>query len=107
MLHSYRWRRRIVITALVLGLGGPLKWESVEYSYSNAVGLSVLLFPKPGSGQAPVTADVDVVKGHHGRWLVNYFMPNKYHGNPVAGPKKHHHQKRLSKAARKLRAATH
>lgn len=89
------------------GLG---EWESVEYSYKNAVGLSVLLFPKPGTGQAPVTADVDVVKGRHGRWLVNYFMPNKYHGNLRVAPKHKaaaHPQKRLSRKTRRSHAATH
>jgi hypothetical protein len=90
------------------GLG---RWESVEYSYRNAVGLSVLLFPKPGSGQAPATADVDVVKNHQGRWLVNYFMPNKYHGNAVPAHKKKaaavvHHVKPLTKKQRQARAAS-
>jgi hypothetical protein len=85
------------------GLG---KWQNVEYSNRNAVGLSVLLFPKPGSGQAPATADVDVIK-HHGRWLVNYFMPNKYHGNPLPAKKTRvaaHPQERLSEKARRAQA---
>jgi hypothetical protein len=91
------------------GLG---QWESVEYSYHNAVGLSVLLFPRPGSGQAPATADVDVIKNHHGQWLVNYFMPNKYHGNPVPAAHKKaavvvHRQKPLSQKQRRERAASH
>lgn len=90
------------------GLG---KWESVEYSYRNAVGLSILLLPKPGSGQGPATADVDVIK-NHGRWLVNYFMPNKYHGNPIPAHKKAAaastpHPKRLSQKERRSRAAAH
>jgi len=96
------------------GLG---EWESVEYSYRNAVGLSVLLLPKPGSGQAPATADVDVVK-HRGHWVVNYFMPNKYHGNPVPAAHKKaaaahkksavavHRQKPLSQKQRRARAAS-
>ena len=87
------------------GLG---KWENVEYSYRNAVGLSVLLFPKPGSGQAPATADVDVIR-HRGRWVVNYFMPNKYHGTPRVAKKTTkvavHHQKRLSEKTRRAKAA--
>lgn len=88
------------------GLG---KWESVEYSYRNAVGLSVLIFPTPGSGQAPATADVDVIKNHQGRWVVNYFMPNKYHGNPVPAKKAAaaHHQKPQSAKERRAHAASH
>jgi hypothetical protein len=87
-----------------IGLG---KWESVEYSYRNAVGLSVLLMPKPGSGQAPATADVDVIN-RDGRWLVNYFMPNKYHGNPEPAKKAvaTHHQKPQSAKERRARAAS-
>jgi hypothetical protein len=55
----------------------------VEYSYTDAVGMEVYLFPKPGSGYAQLTADVEVVKGHDGRWRVSYWMPKKFHG-PVA-----------------------
>ena len=90
------------------GLG---TWDNVEYSYQNAVGLEVLLQPKPGSRQAAVAADVDVVKNRHGRWLVNYFMPKKYHGFVAPAHKKRahvvHHQKRLTRKARKTKAATH
>lgn len=89
------------------GLG---KWESVEYSYRNAVGLSIMLLPTAGSGQGPATADVDVIKNRHGRWVINYFMPNKYHGNPIPAHKKAvsvHHAKRLSQKQRRSRAATH
>jgi hypothetical protein len=89
------------------GLG---QWDNVEYSYRNAVGLEVLLQPKPGSGQGPVAADVDVIKNRQGRWQVNYFMPKKYHGNPIPAHTRHRvvrHHKRLSHKARQARAAKH
>jgi hypothetical protein len=86
------------------GLG---QWDQVQYSYPHHVGLEVMLFPKPGSGQAPATADVDVIETHHGRWIVNYFMPNKFHGVAIQA-KTHkvvHHQKRRSVKERRKRAA--
>ena len=66
--------------ALHRGLG---QWDYVEYSYRNSVGLEVFLFPKPGSGYSALTADVELVKGHDGRWLVDYWMPKKFHGPPA------------------------
>jgi hypothetical protein len=62
------------------GLG---QWDYVEYSFKNDVGLEVFLFPKPGSGYSAMTADAEVVKGHDGRWRVNYWMPKKFHGPPA------------------------
>lgn len=62
------------------GLGS---WSYVEYSYVNTVGLEVFLFPKPGSGYSAMTADVEVVKGSDGRWLVDYWLPKKFHGPPA------------------------
>lgn len=62
------------------GLGS---WSYVEYSYVNSVGLEVFLFPKPGSGYSAMTADVEVVKGSDGRWLVDYWLPKKFHGPPA------------------------
>jgi hypothetical protein len=66
--------------ALHKGLG---QWDYVEYSYRDSVGLEVFLFPKPGSGYSAMTADVELVKGHNGRWLVDYWMPKKFHGPPA------------------------
>lgn len=58
-------------------------WDAVEYSYRRAVGLEVFLLPKPGSGVSAMSADVELVKGHDGRWRVDYWMPNKFHGPPA------------------------
>lgn len=55
----------------------------VEYSYTDAVGMEVYLFPKPGSGYSQLTADVELVKGKGGTWLVDYWMPKKFHGPPA------------------------
>jgi hypothetical protein len=55
----------------------------LEYSQTNAVGLEVYLFPKPGSGYSALTADVELVKGGDGRWRVSYWMPKKFHGPPA------------------------
>jgi hypothetical protein len=60
-------------------------WDAVEYSYKRSVGVEVFLLPKPGSGVAPVTADVELVKGHDGEWRVDYWMPTKFHG-PASAP---------------------
>lgn len=62
------------------GLGN---WSYVEYSYRKAVGLEVFVFPRPGSGWSAMSADVEVVKGHDGRWRVSYWMPKKFHGPPA------------------------
>jgi hypothetical protein len=89
--------------ALHKGLG---QWDYVEYSYRNSVGLEVFLFPKPGSGYSAVTADVELVR-HNGRWLVDYWMPKKFHGPPAlaksgkttrnaAGKRRHQPQKAKS-----------
>ena len=66
--------------ALHKGLG---QWDYVEYSYKDSVGLEVFLFPKPGSGYSALTADVELVKGDNGRWLVDYWMPKKFLGPPA------------------------
>ena len=91
--------------ALDKGLG---KWDFVQYSYTDTIGLEVFLFPKPGSGYSALTADVELVKGHHGRWLVDYWMPKKFHGPPAVAAKaakprkaagKRRHQPNKAKAA--------
>ena len=61
------------------GLG---TWSLVQYSYTDAVGLEVFLFPKPDSGYSAVTADVELVKTNDGRWKVDYWLPKRFHGPP-------------------------
>jgi len=91
--------------ALDKGLG---KWDFVQYSYTDTIGLEVFLFLEPGSGYSVLTADVELVKGHHGRWLVDYWMPKKFHGPPAVAAKaakprkaagKRRHQPNNAKAA--------
>jgi hypothetical protein len=62
------------------GLG---TWSYVEYSYVNTVALEVFLFPKPESGYSALTADVELVKAKDGRWLVDYWLPKRFHGPPA------------------------
>lgn len=92
--------------ALHKGLG---QWDYVEYSYRNSVGLEVFLFPKPGSGYSALTADVELVRDN-GRWLVDYWMPKKFHGPPAvaksgkttrkaAGKRRHQPQQAKAKSA--------
>jgi hypothetical protein len=63
------------------------KWSFVQYSYKEAkkhtVGLEVFLFPKPNSGWSAMTADVEVVRSGSGPWLVDYWMPKRFHGPPA------------------------
>lgn len=61
------------------GLG---TWSFVEYSYKGTVALEVFLFPKPRSGYSALTAEVELVKANDGRWLVDYWMPKRFHGPP-------------------------
>jgi hypothetical protein len=92
--------------ALDKGLG---KWDFVQYSYRDTIGLEVFLFPKPGSGYSALTADVELVKGHNGRWLVDYWMPKKFHGPPAVAAKAAKPRKAAGKrrhATRKTRAAS-
>jgi hypothetical protein len=62
-------------------------WSFVQYSFTegqkHTVGLEVFLFPKPKSGWSAMSADVEVVQGKNGRWLVDYWMPKKFHGPPA------------------------
>jgi hypothetical protein len=62
------------------GLG---TWSYVEYSYTDTVGLEVFLFPQPGSGYSAMTADVELIKDRQGRWLVDYWLPKRFHGPPA------------------------
>jgi hypothetical protein len=76
------------------GLGS---WSYVKYSYTNTVGLEVFVFPKPGSGYSAMTADAEVVKDRAGRWQVNYWMPERFHGPAAVSAKQ---VKAAKKAAR-------
>jgi hypothetical protein len=66
------------------GLG---QWSYVKYSYTNVVGLEVFVFPKPGSGYSAMTADAEVQKTRDGRWQVNYWMPERFHGPAAVSTK--------------------
>jgi hypothetical protein len=94
-------------------------WSFVQYSYTEAkkhtVGLEVFLFPKPKSGWSAMTADVEVVRKPKGRWLVDYWMPKKFHGPPAVAHtakvktnaqklRERHAQKAKAKAAAKTKA---
>lgn len=61
------------------GLG---TWSYVNYSYTDTVGLEVVVFPKPGSGEVAITADVELVK-RRGRWLVDYWLARPFRGAPA------------------------
>ena len=82
----------------------------VEYSYTDSVGLEVYLFPKPGSGYSQLTADVELVRGKDGRWLVDYWMPKKFHGPPAltaeAKAKAKRQAAKAQAAAKRSRRAT-
>jgi hypothetical protein len=85
------------------GLGS---WSFVQYSYPRTVGLEVFLFPRSGSGFSAMTADVELVKGHDGRWRVDYWMPKGFHGPPsVAASAKAKAKPKPSKHAAPAKAA--
>jgi hypothetical protein len=65
---------------------GRVTWDAVNYSYRNKVGLELVLFPKPGSGYSIATVDTELVRGHDGRWRVDYWMINKFHGPGATAP---------------------
>jgi hypothetical protein len=83
------------------------KWSFVQYSYTegkkHTVGVEVYLFPKPGSGWSAMTADAEVVKGKSGRWLVDYWMPKRFHGPPATA----HATKAKAKTKAKALRARH
>ena len=86
-------------------------WSFVQYSYTESkkhtVGLEVFLFPKPNSGWSAMTADVEVVHKPKGRWLVDYWMPKKFHGPPslsaAAKAKAKKHAAKAQAAAKRSR----
>jgi hypothetical protein len=78
-----QWSRGdIPVAPYPAGRKGLGTWTSVEYSYPNDVGLEVVVFPKPGSGETAITADVELVKARNGRWLVNYWLARPFRGGP-------------------------
>jgi hypothetical protein len=85
---SYKqWRRGdIPIVPYPAATHGRGSWDAVHFSYRNEVGLEVLLFPKPGSGYSIATVDTNLVKGHDGRWRVDYWMITKLHGPGATAP---------------------
>jgi hypothetical protein len=85
------------------GLGS---WSYVKYSYTNTVGLEVFVFPKPGSGYSAMTADAEVVKDRDGRWLVNYWMPERFHGPAAVSAKQLKSAKKAARAYSKKKSAT-
>jgi hypothetical protein len=86
------------------GLGS---WSYVKYSYTNSVGLEVFVFPKPGSGYSAMTADAEVVKDNDGRWRVNYWMPERFHGPPALSAKQLKAARKTAKAyGKKARSTT-
>jgi hypothetical protein len=89
--------------ALDKGLG---QWSYVKYSYTNTVGLEVFVFPKPGSGYSAMTADAEVVKDNKGKWYVNYWLPEKFHGPPALSAAQKASEKKAAVAAAK-KAKTH
>jgi hypothetical protein len=58
---------------------GQGKWSVVNYSYTNKVGLELLMFPEHRNGQL-ATVEAEVVRGKDDRWRVNYWMITKLHG---------------------------
>lgn len=78
------------------GLGD---WSYVKYSFTDTVGLEVFVFPQPGSGYSAMTADAEVVKDKHGKWYVNYWLPEKFHGPPALSAAQKKAEKKAAKAA--------
>ncbi|TML13307.1 MAG: hypothetical protein E6G31_07565 [Actinobacteria bacterium] len=86
------------------GLGS---WSYVKYSYANTVGLEVFVFPKPGSGYSAMTAAAEVIKDRDGRWLVNYWMPERFHGPPALSAKQLKAATKTARAFKKKSPSTH
>lgn len=78
------------------GLGD---WSYVKYSYTDTVGLEVFLFPQPGSGYSAMTADAEVFKDKKGKWYVNYWLPEKFHGPPALSAAQKKAELKAAKAA--------
>jgi len=64
------------------------RWK-LEYSYEDAIGLQVLLFPTPRSGLRPELFNMElqpVRPGDRRRWLVSSWTPNGVAGGGSAAP---------------------
>ena len=85
------------------GLGS---WSYVKYSYTNTVGLEVFVFPKPGSGYSAMTADAEVRKNSDGRWQVNYWMPERFHGPAAVSARQEKAAKKAARAYAKKSTST-
>jgi hypothetical protein len=70
---------QIPIVPFAASKRGRGKWSLVNYSYTNKVGLELLMFPEHRNGQL-ATVETDVVRGRDGNWRVNYWMITKLHG---------------------------
>ncbi len=71
------------------------------------VGLEVFVFPKPGSGYSAMTAAAEVIKDRDGRWLVNYWMPERFHGPPALSAKQLKAATKTARAFKKKSPSTH
>jgi hypothetical protein len=85
------------------GLGS---WSYVKYSYTNTVGLEVFVFPKPGSGYSAMTADAEVLKKPDGRWFVNYWLPERFHGPPALSAEQLKATRKAARADKKKSSAS-
>jgi hypothetical protein len=69
------------------------QWTLVDYSYKKTLGVEVVVFPRPGSGQRRMAVSAELVKGRKGNWLVDYWMPQQFQGpatvSKSAAPGKH------------------
>jgi len=45
-----------------------------------------MILPKARSGYSAASVDADVVRGHDGRWRVDYWMITKFHGAGATAP---------------------
>ena len=82
-----QWRKgEIPVVPYPADKHGQGSWNTVDYSYGNRVGLEVMLFPKPHSGYSMASAQTEVVRGHDGRWRVDYWMIEKFHGPGTTAP---------------------
>ena len=57
------------------------------------------MIPQPGSGYSAMTADAEVVKDKNGKWYVNYWLPEKFHGPPALSAAQKKAEKKAAKAA--------
>jgi hypothetical protein len=104
-LTRKEWNRGdIPVVPYPAGTKGLGTWSAVQYSYPKTVGLEVVVFPKPGSGVAATTADVELVKGPDGRWRVDYWLARPFRGGPgLTAKEARKREKEVAKEAAKTR----